>query len=81
MTASGAAKRVGQALSALQAIPDPVRRLDAVRQARAAVEKLERECVAASRAAGTTWTEIGALYGLTKQGAQQRFRKTAERQR
>ena len=28
----------------------------------------------AARQAGLTWAEIGAIYGLTKQGAQQRFR-------
>ena len=28
----------------------------------------------AARKAGATWIEIGACYGLTKQGAQQRFR-------
>ena len=30
--------------------------------------------VEAARKAGATWIEIGACYGLTKQGAQQRFR-------
>jgi hypothetical protein len=28
----------------------------------------------AARKAGATWNEIGACYGLSKQGAQQRFR-------
>ena len=32
----------------------------------------------ASRVAGRTWTEIGALYALTKQGAQQRFRRAEQ---
>ena len=35
---------------------------------------LEAAEVVAARKAGVTWTEIGACYGLTKQGAQQRFR-------
>ena len=39
------------------------------------LEDLEAATVAAARAAGVTWTEIGALYGLSKQGAQQRFRR------
>ena len=38
-------------------------------------ERLERRAVEGVRAAGTSWSTIGALYGLTKQGAQQRFRK------
>jgi hypothetical protein len=44
---------------------DP-RRADRVRRRRPADE--------AARKAGATWLEIGARYGLTKQGAQQRFR-------
>jgi hypothetical protein len=40
----------------------------AVRSRTAAVQ------VEAARKAGATWIEIGACYGLTKQGAQQRFR-------
>jgi hypothetical protein len=31
--------------------------------------------VADARAAGVTWIDIGALFGLSKQGAQQRFRR------
>ena len=36
--------------------------------------KLKAAQVEAARKAGATWIEIGACYGLTKQGAQQRFR-------
>ena len=35
---------------------------------------LESAQIEAARKAGATWSEIGACYGLTKQGAQQRFR-------
>ncbi|SEO61672.1 hypothetical protein SAMN05660991_01017 [Trujillonella endophytica] len=38
-------------------------------------ERLEQKAVEGVRAAGTSWSKIGALYGLTKQGAQQRFRQ------
>src|SRR6202044_364647 len=48
--------------------PAPPRRL------REAAEELEAAQVEAARKAGATWLEIGACYGLTKQGAQQRFR-------
>jgi len=38
------------------------------------VEALEAAAVRDARHAGVTWKAIGALYGLSKQGAQQRFR-------
>jgi hypothetical protein len=68
-------KRLARAVAALQAIEDPIVRLDAVRAAREEFESLERDAVAACRAAGHTWTDIGARYGLSRQGAQQRFRR------
>jgi predicted transcriptional regulator len=49
-------------------------RLEAARRLREAAEELEAAEVEAARKAGATWNEIGASYGLTKQGAQQRFR-------
>ena len=49
-------------------------RLDAARRLREAAEELEAAQVEAARKAGAPWMEIGACYGLTKQGAQQRFR-------
>lgn len=61
------------------AIQDPLRRLDAVRRYREALDDLEATTVAAARSDGATWTEIGALYGLSKQGAQQRFRRSPGR--
>lgn len=68
-------KRFDRALAALREIPDPLRRLDAVRRCREALEDLEAATAADARAAGATWIDIGALYGLSKQGAQQRFRR------
>lgn len=68
------AKRLQQALDSLRALPDPVARLAEVRQAIVALEALEASTVKDARSAGATWGEIGALYGLSKQGAQQRFR-------
>lgn len=66
---------MSRAIAAIRDLDDPLQRLDATRQAREEVERLELDAVSASRRAGKTWTEIGALYGLTKQGAQQRFRR------
>jgi hypothetical protein len=67
-------KRIFAALSAFDAADSPMSRLDAARRLREAAEDLETAQVEAARKAGATWLEIGALYGLTKQGAQQRFR-------
>ena len=67
-------KRILAALSAFDAADMPMSRLDAARRLREAAEELEAAQVEAARKAGATWIEIGACYGLTKQGAQQRFR-------
>lgn len=74
MAAKGALKRLGVALEELRQEDDPLRRLDLVRRVREAADELEASHVEAARTAGATWAEIGAVYGLTKQGAQQRFR-------
>jgi hypothetical protein len=67
-------KRILAALGALDAAGAPMSRLQAARRLREAAEELEAAQVEAARKAGATWIEIGACYGLTKQGAQQRFR-------
>jgi hypothetical protein len=68
-------RRVAKALAALSDVPDPLPRLAAVRRALEGLEKLERSTVAEARAAGATWSEIGTVYGVSKQAAQQRFRR------
>ena len=67
-------RRVTAALGALDIADGPISRLDAARRLREAAEDLEAAQIEAARKAGATWSEIGACYGLTKQGAQQRFR-------
>lgn len=67
-------KRILAALAALDVADGPMSRLQAARRLREAADELEAAQVAAARKAGATWNEIGACYGLTKQGAQQRFR-------
>ena len=67
-------KRILAALTAFDVADRPMSRLDAARRLREAAEELEAAQVEAARKAGATWLEIGELYGLTKQGAQQRFR-------
>ena len=67
-------KRLDKAAEAIASMTDPLDRLDAARAAREQFERLELEQVRTLREHGTTWSRIGELYGLTKQGAQQRFR-------
>ncbi|HUN37505.1 MAG TPA: hypothetical protein VMU95_36375 [Trebonia sp.] len=74
MASKNPAKRIAAALGALEAADEPMGRLEAARRLREAAEELESAQVEAARKAGATWHEIGASYGLTKQGAQQRFR-------
>jgi hypothetical protein len=69
-------RRIIAALGALDAATGPLGRLDAARRLREAADELEAAEVEAARKVGATWNEIGACYGLTKQGAQQRFRAT-----
>lgn len=49
--------------------------LEAARRIRVSAEALELDAVRSARQAGISWSKIGAKYGLTKQGAQQRFAK------
>jgi hypothetical protein len=67
-------RRITAALGALDIADGPMSRLDAARRLREAAEELEAAQIEAARKAGATWNDIGACYGLTKQGAQQRFR-------
>jgi hypothetical protein len=74
MASKNFVKRILAALAALDVADGPASRLQAARRLREAAEDLEAAQVEAARKAGATWSEIGACYGLTKQGAQQRFR-------
>src|SRR5271156_3415891 len=67
-------RRITSALGDLGVADGPISRLEAARRLREAAEELEAAQVEAARKAGATWNEIGTCYGLTKQGAQQRFR-------
>jgi hypothetical protein len=68
------AKRLAKALDDLGSAKQPMSRLESARRLRQAADRLEQAQVDAARDAGLTWAEIGKVYGLTKQGAQQRFR-------
>lgn len=69
---------VGEALAALMAESNPEEALRLARALREAVEALELDLVRNARARKVSWSRIGAIYGLTKQGAQQRFRRDAQ---
>jgi len=78
MVGKGIFKHLRRAVDAVQTAPSAVEALAAARQLTEAAEALERELVIAAREQRATWTEIGAIYGTSKQGAQQRFRFAAE---
>jgi hypothetical protein len=65
---------LADAVKALQAAREPGEALAAARTLREIAEAAERDAVAAARAAGISWSAVGKVYGLTKQGAQQRFK-------
>lgn len=73
MAGRSAVKSLLRAVQALEATKDPVDSLEAVRRLREAAEDLERVKVREARQAGVTWGEIGSLYEISKQAAQQRF--------
>lgn len=66
---------IAEALASLGAGVDPEQALRLARTVRESAESLELELVRAARARKISWSRIGAVYGLTKQGAQQRFRR------
>ena len=74
MSARDLRARIKAEVDAHRAAREPLERVDAARRLRDAADQLEAAAIDAARETGTTWGEIGELYGLTKQGAQQRFR-------
>ncbi len=71
-------KRVAAAIRALGGLKNQkndLARLALIREAREALDGLEAGVVNGARDAGHTWAEIGEVYGTSKQGAQQRFRR------
>ena len=75
------AKRLAKALDDLGSAKQSTPRLEAARRLRESADRLEQAHVDAARQAGLTWAEIGKVYGLTKQGAQQRFRGGASKRK
>lgn len=63
------------ALEAVESADTVSARVSAGRRLRLAAEQLELDLVQEAREAGVRWGDIGQLYGTTKQGVQQRFRR------
>ena len=64
-----------RACKSLREAKQPFEALEASLRLRVMAEQHELEQVRTARQSGVSWVKIGALYGLTKQGAQQRFAK------
>jgi len=77
MSRRKAERLVVKKLAALATATSPPEQLAAVSEVTAAAEALLYAVVADARAAGVTWTEIGAVFGMSKQAAQQRFKRWA----
>lgn len=77
MSGKDAPSRIKVALRSYLDSADSIAQLDASRRLREAAEELEMDAIERARENGATWREIGSCYGLTKQGAQQRFRAGA----
>ncbi len=80
MAAQGSAKHVRHALEAVEGASGALELLAAARELRESADALEIAAVGEARNHGRTWTQIGAVYGTTKQGAQQRFRGALARE-
>lgn len=65
---------IKRAQRAVLAATEPLAAIGAARRVRELAEAQEAELIAQARRSGVSWSRIGAFYGLTKQGAQQRFR-------
>ena len=74
MSAKDPSTRIKAALRAHQQTTEPLQKLKLSQRIREAAEELEAEAIEEARFNGTTWRDIGACYGLSKQGAQQRFK-------
>ena len=81
MPAKDSSSRIKVALHAHQQATDPLDKLKMSRTIRVAAEELEADAIEQARNSGATWREIGSCYGVTKQGAQQRFRTAPRNER
>ncbi|HKS50306.1 MAG TPA: hypothetical protein VJS67_00370 [Pseudonocardiaceae bacterium] len=81
MLGKGTSRQLRETLDAVESARTPLEALAAARRLREAAEALELAAVVEVRRQRGTWTEIGAVYHTSKQGAQQRFRTAVQRAR
>jgi lipocalin len=81
MLGKGTSRQLRETLDAVESARTALEALAAARRLREAAEALELAAVVEVRRQRGTWTEIGAVYHTSKQGAQQRFRAAVERAR
>jgi hypothetical protein len=74
MIRKGTVKQLRRSLDTLATAANALDAVRAARQLREEAEALELEAVLDARRQRATWSEIGAVYGTSKQGAQQRLR-------
>jgi hypothetical protein len=58
--------------------PDPIYRLEALRELRSTLEAWERDEALAARAEGESWEAIGRVMGLRRQAVWKRYREAWE---
>jgi hypothetical protein len=68
-----------EAMPAEVALADPVMTLAAAARLDRASRSLAEHAAAAAIAAGMSWTDVGAAYGVSKQAAHQRFARHVRR--
>ncbi|NLT31002.1 MAG: hypothetical protein GXX86_11205 [Propionibacterium sp.] len=72
---SPAIDKLSAACAQLQQAADPLAAVDLAQQIGTLADKVQHDAVRAARQQGVSWSKIGAVFGLSKQGAQQRFGK------
>ena len=74
-------RQIAKRLAELSNAKDARRRLVLAEEVRRLAVDLQRASVAEARQAGLTWTQIGELFGMSKQAAQQRFKQQTPTER
>ncbi|MGJ3508831.1 hypothetical protein [Enemella sp. A6] len=72
---ASAINKLTAACDDFQQAADPLAAVEIAQQVGSLAEKVQHEAVRAARQQGVSWSKIGAVFGLSKQGAQQRFGK------
>jgi hypothetical protein len=68
-----------EAMTAEMTLADPVMALSAAARLERASRRLAEHAAAAAIAAGMSWRDVGAAYGISKQAAHQRFARHVRR--